>query len=341
MAFPLADWIDAHAGAPHNLAVSGMVGQLRSVPRALARQLEPDPSALREALARLHGVEAERVFLTHGATEGNALALSFLARATRRRTRRAPRSASRRPEYPPLPDVAGLVGFRPAAAGKAPDVALLSHPNNPTGRFALPEELDALTSRARRTLVDEVFREFSGRPSLARRGDLPGLWVVGSFTKAYGADDLRVGFVIPCAEDRAAFDRHHGLLLDRLPPPSVAGARALLASRAEILGEARGVFQRNLAELRRRIPEVPRLDAPVWFDRGIGGVDGEKFAAEALARGVLVCPGTFFGDRTGVRVCLTRRSFPTDLDAYLEVRPPALARRAATSAPTPRARTEG
>ena len=333
MAFPLADWIEAHEELPHNLGVSGMVGQLRSLPRALARRPHPDPAALREELARLHGVEAERVFLTHGATEGNALALSFLARATRRRTGRAPRRAARRPEYPPLLDVAELVGFRPAPPGGAPDVAILSHPNNPTGRFADPAEFEALTSRARRTLVDEVFREFSGRPSLARQRDRPGLWVVGSFTKAYGADDLRVGFVIPCAEDREAFDRHHGLLLDRLPPPSIAGALALLAARAEVLGEARSVFRRNLAHLRRRVRGVPRLDAPVWFDRGRDEAHGDRLAKAAAARGVLVCPGAFFGDPSGVRVCLTRRSFPADLDAYLEVRASALPHRAPSVAP--------
>ncbi|MGI0133159.1 MAG: aminotransferase class I/II-fold pyridoxal phosphate-dependent enzyme [Thermoplasmata archaeon] len=318
--FPLADWIDAHAHLPHNLGISGMVGELASVPRALRTRPTADPSTLRREIARLHGVAPERVFLTHGATEGNALALSFLAFDARRRSGRAPRTASVRPEYPSLGDVAAVVGCRPARATERPDVAYFSHPNNPTGQFLPLTTVTTMIGRARRTLVDEVFREFSGRRSVAHRSDLPGVWVTGSFTKAFGADDLRVGFVLPCEDDVEAFERHHGLLLDRLPPPSVSGARALLASRSLVLGEARRIFRSNLTYLRGRRPDVPRLDAPVWFDRTGEREGGDRLATRAAGLGVLVCPGSMFGDPRGVRVCLTRRSFPADLEAYLAVR---------------------
>ncbi|MHB8352324.1 MAG: hypothetical protein ACYDFT_06545, partial [Thermoplasmata archaeon] len=54
--------------------------------------------------------------------------------------------------------------------------------------------------------------------------------------------------------------------------------------------------------------------------RGEEGLDGDRLTRAALRAGVLVAPGTLFGDRTGVRVCLTRRSFPKDLASYLQVR---------------------
>lgn len=320
MGFPLGDWIDDHSGVRHNLGVSGMVGELRSVRRALRHPLPADAEALRGELARVHGVDPHRVFLTHGATEGNALAQSYLALMVRRKEGRAPRHRMPSPEYPPIRDVAELVGFRAAEGSRPPDVVILSNPNNPTGLLRAPDELAALVDGARRVLVDEVFREFSGRPSLTRRTDLPGLWVVGSFTKAYGADQQRLGFVIPSEEDVPGFERHHGLLLDRIPPPSVSAGRALLAARRAILAEARTILRENLRALRRRVPEVPRLDAPLWFDRGRSGIDGDRLADSAVRDDVLVCPGSYFGDPSGVRVCLTRRTFPRDLAAYLAVR---------------------
>jgi aspartate/methionine/tyrosine aminotransferase len=62
------------------------------------------------------------------------------------------------------------------------------------------------------------------------------------------------------------------------------------------------------------------LAAPLWFDRGPGALPGDSIAQEGIRRGILVCPGSFFGDPTGVRLCLTRRTFPGDLLKYLDLR---------------------
>ncbi|HKS59167.1 MAG TPA: hypothetical protein VJS68_00120, partial [Thermoplasmata archaeon] len=81
-----------------------------------------------------------------------------------------------------------------------------------------------------------------------------------------------------------------------------------------------GIFQRNLADLKSKVPGAPSLQGPTWFDRGAGSLDGDALGRAAASKGVLVCPGSFFGDASGVRICLTRRTFPEDLDAYLKVR---------------------
>jgi histidinol-phosphate/aromatic aminotransferase/cobyric acid decarboxylase-like protein len=297
-----------------------MRGQLSSLPRAVRRKFTPDAAALSAEIARLHDVDPDRVFLTHGATEGNSLSLAFLARAVRHESGRAPVIGMRIPEYPSIGDTAQVVGFRAPTGRRPPDVLAFSRPNNPTGLSTDLEEIQSRAGKAGRLLVDEVFREFSGAASLTRRPALRTLWVVGSLTKAYGADDHRVGFVIPASADRVGFSRFHGLLLDQLPAASVSAGRAILAARPEILREAREVFHRNLAELRRRVPQVPALSAPLWFDRGNRSLSGDRLSRAAAKKGVLVCPGSFFGDPTGVRVSLTRRTFPADLQAYLEVR---------------------
>ncbi len=319
MGFPLKDWIDAHARVPHHLARSGMYGTVATVQAALREPEVPDAERLREEIGDVVEVSARRVFLTHGATEGNTAVLFFLAGRLRRHGGRSPRVRVPVPEYPPLWEAAELAGFRRSAPGAAADLAVFSNPNNPTGLSATGPERAMLLDGVRAALVDETFREFGTAPSLARGGD-PRLFTTGTFTKVYGADALRVGYVVVPDELRRPFAGFHGVLLDELPPASVAGARAILARRPAVLREVRGRFQRNRRALARAVPGVPALSAPVWFDRGKDGLDGDRLQRRAVRRGVLVCSGSYFGDPTGVRLCLTQTSFPDDLAAYLRVR---------------------
>lgn len=194
----------------------------------------------------------------------------------------------------------------------------LSSPRNPIGTRASDGEIRAFASSKRPVLVDQTFREFTEEPPVTRLG-LPRVWLSGSFTKVYGADDLRVGYAISPEADRTGFARLHGLLLDRLPPRSVAGAVSILSRRASILSEVRGIFRANVRYLRERVGPLPQLAAPVWFDRGRRGLDGDRLAQRLLRAGVLVCSGSYFGDPRGIRLTLTRRTFPADLEAYLRL----------------------
>ena len=323
--FPLADWIDAHPTAPHHLGHSGMVGELRATARWTA---EPPPATeeeLRGRLAAALGVAADRVFPTHGATEGYALVLLALRRSLRA-TGGPIRLRRLLPEYPPLLRAAELVGFRPVGPGVPAAVAVFSEPNNPTGRRRGAAALLAAAGKVRAVVVDETFREFSPAPSIAAPAR-EGIWTLGSMTKSYGADFLRVGYVVAPPEAVAGFAEIKGVLADNLPAASAAGAVALLRHRAEVLREARAIFAANRRALARALPPEelpggPPSAAPTWFDRGPRGrgLDGDRLARAALRTGVLVSPGSLFGDPAGVRVCLTRRSFPDDLRAYLEVR---------------------
>jgi histidinol-phosphate/aromatic aminotransferase/cobyric acid decarboxylase-like protein len=319
VSFPLAQWIDDRRTLPHNLGGSGLVGQLASVRRAVRDRMAPDSTALREELGKAWGLSPSRVFLTHGATEADSLALLHIDREVRSQKGRAPVLRVTAPEYPVLGDVARKLGYLSIDAPAPADVAVLSDPNNPTGMARSRESLAEFRNGTQRALIDQTFRDFLPRSARVLPAE-PGLWVAGSFTKAFGADGYRIGFVAPPEEEVDAFGAFHSLVLDGLPDASVSAARALIAHRSEIHREGRALFQRNLAYLRRRVRGVPRLDVPLWFDRGDHGLDGDGLGAEATARGVLVCPGSLFGDRTGVRVCLTRKTFPNALDAYLPVR---------------------
>ncbi len=318
---PLAEWILAHPGTPHDLSLSGMIGALESTREILAEPpREGDPERLRALLAAQLGVDPSRLFLTHGAHEGNALVMLHLRRrAGARRAAASPTVWLPRAEYDQLRLGAAWTGFSEKGRSGAYDLRACSNPSNPLG-VALPrKELEGSGGPRTTLLVDETFREFSDRPSLAR-GCRPRLWVTGTFTKAYGADGIRVGWVVTPPEEAAAFAAAHGLLLDRPAGASVGWAISLLEQRERVLSEARGIFRSNEKVLREGFPDLPELSAPVAFDRFPRSVDTRRLAEKAVLQGVLVCPGAYFGDASGIRLCLTRRSFPEDLRAYLEVR---------------------
>jgi len=285
-------------------------------PRPTDAQLRTASEAeLRRRLAALIGVARDRLFLTHGATEANALAVTYVSR---QRIGPAARCRVARPEYPPIQDGARAAGFRLTESPGPVALAVVSQPRNPVGDLWPNDRFDDWVEGAGSTIVDETFREFTNAPSLVRRG-LPGLWTTGSFTKVYGADDLRVGFVVAPESAQAGFARFHGLVTDEIPPYSVAGALATLDARDRLLRTVRAIFERHRELWQRASPGGPRLAAPVAFDESVGP-DGDRFARRCLRASVLVCPGSFFGRRRGVRVGLTRRAFPRALREYVRLR---------------------
>jgi histidinol-phosphate/aromatic aminotransferase/cobyric acid decarboxylase-like protein len=311
--FPLADWIDDHAECRYNLGRSGMVGSvlhprptLRQIRRASAKELE-------SALAAEIGVEPRRLFLTRGATEANAWVTLFRARAHRGKT---PKVRVKFPEYPPLVDVARWAGFRLDRASARVEHAVVSLPRNPEGVSWSDSEFDDWSDGARSILVDETFRQFSGRPSHARAGRA-GVWVTGTFTKFFGADDIRVGFAVAPPEEVDAFARFHGLVADEIAPYSIASALRILREGRPLAQRVLRLFEANRAALARALPLVRPVEAPVYFDRV---PNGERLARQCLRASVLVCPGSFFGYPGGVRLTLTRTTFARDLAAYLRVR---------------------
>ncbi len=314
MLFPLADWINDHSDCRHNLAQSGMRGSI-APPTPTARDLRAaDPKELRRRLADLLGTDPSGVFLTHGATEGNAAVLQFLGR----RKGRSGACRVRRPEYPPLLDAARWSGFRLTERAGPAHLAVISQPRNPEGDLWDLPRLVRWTEGAANTLVDETFREFANAPSLSELGD-SAVWRTGSFTKFYAADALRVGFVVAPPEEVPAFARYHGLLCSGLSDYSVAAAEVALRNRESFRREVGAVLAPNRELWRSRFPSDPVPVAPVAFDRAIPE-DREGFVGRCLGSSVLVCPGRLFEEEGGVRICLTRRSFPRDLAAYLRVR---------------------
>ncbi len=317
MGFPLADWINQHEGLPHNLSQSGMKYSLQRSLKGLRPRNGSTQDELQRALAETLGVDPRRLFLTHGATEANAVTLWFLGVELRRELGRTPRAHVPALEYPPLQEGPGWSGFRRVSEPTGSDLRVHSNPNNPRGTLVPPP---ATSRNGPVFLIDETFREFTPLRSAATRGD-PSIFVTGTLTKAYGADALRVGWVAAPPEWVDRFASFHGNMVALIPQASIDGAMSLLSRRDRILRESRELFRRNERVLHRMLPGIPSLSAPVCFDeisRKPGG--GDLLARWAVEKGVLVCPGGLFGDSRGIRICLTQRSFPRDLLRYLAIR---------------------
>ncbi|HTP54688.1 MAG TPA: aminotransferase class I/II-fold pyridoxal phosphate-dependent enzyme [Thermoplasmata archaeon] len=330
MKFPLADWIDGHPGVRHDLARSGMAGAVQRPALTAAELRSSDADELRDELATSLRVPADRLFLTHGGTEANAWVFFYIARSLGRRSGVCRVSL---PEYPPLFDGPRTAGFEITTAAGAADLAVTSQPRNPEGDEWGPERLFQWAGGARHVLLDETFREFGERRSYATLSR-ERLWTTGSFTKFYAGDDLRVGFVIAPETDQKPFGRFVGLFADEIAPASVAGALSALRHRARIGEEVRRLVATNRRVLARTFPVSTPPVGPVWFDRT--GARSPDLVGRLLRASVLVCPGSYFGDPSGNRLCLTRRSFPADLAAYVAVRGPEGAPGVTSSRSTPR-----
>src|SRR4029077_19364054 len=101
-----------------------------------------------------------------------------------------------------------------------------------------PAERDAMSRGARNWLMDETFREFSGLRSVAA-DRAPGVWATGTLTKAFGADPIRVGWVVPPEDQAEDFGRFHGVVTDGIPDEWLRLAAGVLERAEHILGAAR------------------------------------------------------------------------------------------------------
>ncbi|WP_075056354.1 hypothetical protein [Thermogymnomonas acidicola] len=156
-----------------------MAGRTGGIERYLAAGTASEEQ-VREEFSSIYGVDPSGVVVTHGATEGVFL-VALALRLSGKETFTAPR-----PEYelmfkaPPA-----ISGMREENGG---GVTFASNPNNPpTGAFRQ-------AFRGGNAVVDETFLMFHTDPGKVRyAGDV---FRVTTLTKFFGADDVRVGFIV-------------------------------------------------------------------------------------------------------------------------------------------------
>ncbi len=165
-------------------------------------------TALRQAIAALHGVPPEMVFPANGSNE--VLQTILLAYAGPGRT-----VATFEPTYQMHAQIARVVGShviegerdadftldpaemrRVVAAGR-PHVTFLTSPNNPTGLVEPRERIEELLAIAPGLVVaDEAYAQFADWSALSMLSEQRPLVVTRTFSKTWSMAGMRLGYVI-------------------------------------------------------------------------------------------------------------------------------------------------
>ncbi len=188
-----------------NVVPGGPPSQVRERLAAALESIEryPDDGPATGAVARRHGRPREEALVLNGAAE----AFWLLAHALRPRRAVCVHPSFTEPEAALRFAGAEVVraqrdprdfSLDPEVIDPATDLVVVGNPNNPTGNLDPAATLAGLTRPGRVLVVDEAFMDLvpAEAESLARRGDLPGLVVVRSLTKAWALPGLRAGFLL-------------------------------------------------------------------------------------------------------------------------------------------------
>ncbi len=166
-------------------------------------------TALRQAVADLHGVTLAEVFCANGSNEVlQCLLLAFGGPGRR--------ALVFEPTYALHAHIARITGTevvegardddfqidtrhaRDLLARAHPDLTFLCSPNNPTGRAEPPATVSVVCEAAPAlVIVDEAYGQFSPWSALTLRGDAqPGLVVTRTFSKTWAMAGARLGYLV-------------------------------------------------------------------------------------------------------------------------------------------------
>lgn len=179
------------------------------------RYPQPQPEALRQALARLYEVDAARLLIGRGSDEAIDLLVRALCRPGRDAVVIAPPvfgmyAVAARLQGAPLVEVPlrdGAQGFMPdldamaaAAERESARVVFLCSPGNPTGEAIALDAIAALATRLAEqalVVVDEAYGEFSAIASATCLLDAhPNLAVLRTLSKAHALAAARIGTLV-------------------------------------------------------------------------------------------------------------------------------------------------
>ncbi|HEY1647706.1 MAG TPA: pyridoxal phosphate-dependent aminotransferase [Terracidiphilus sp.] len=300
-------------------------------PRALDYDPQPKGSlAARQAVCRYyadHGVAVDpaQIVLTTSTSEAYSFLFHLLCDP-------GDELLIAQPSYPLFDFLAGLCDVRLKTASLVYDqgwqidaeafrravtpqtrAIVLVHPNNPTGHFTKPWEIEELARLCREFslafIVDEVFLDyaFDGKSrSFAAGVEGVPVFVVSGMSKIAGLPQMKAAWIVAAGEraEQAEALARLEVIADTflsMNAPVQCALPAWLESRAAIQNQIRSRVAANLAELDSRltsIPAVRRLEVEGgWYAilRIPALAPDESTALALLDRGVWVHPGYFFG----------------------------------------------
>ena len=273
-----------------------------------ALRLYPDPNAdaLKAALARRHGVQANQIFVGNGSDE--VLAHAFMALLKQDQPLWFPDIT-----YSFYPVYCGLYGVahrtlplaedfsirvedylpQDQAGTERPGAIIFPNPNAPTGRLLPLEAVERIVAGNPDAvvLVDEAYVDFGGDSAIALVDRYPNLLVVHTFSKSRSLAGLRVGYAVGHPALIEGLERvknsFNSYPLDRL---ALAGAVASVEDEAFFQDSCRKVIATRetlVADMTALGFEVLPSAANFIFARHPGH-DAAQLAAKLRERAIIV-----------------------------------------------------
>jgi succinyldiaminopimelate transaminase len=221
--------------------------------------------------------------------------------------------------------VDGLAALGPLTTSTTPKLLWLNSPSNPTGRVLGVEHLAKVVAWARRHGVvvasDECYAELDWRPGSSEPttpsildprvtgGSHDGLLAVYSLSKQSNLAGYRAAFVagdVTLVRQLLEVRKHAGMIV---PWPVQQAMRAALADDGHV-AEQKTRYAARRTSLRAAVEafglEVHHSDAGLYL-WATAGDDSWATVGTLAERGILVAPGSFYGEagRRHVRIALT------------------------------------
>ncbi len=286
-----------------------------------------------EAIARHHGVDADRVATGVGCSGVTFLTLAAVLS-------QGDEVLMETPHYDPLPAAAALLGARvsmfarrfedawdldPGAVAAAltprTRLVILSNPHNPSGALISPERLEELGRLAEArdflVLVDEVYREtvLENRPPPAAQLSDRFISTAG-LGKSHGLASLRCGWAIASPPLAGAIRRARNIVDVWSPMPSDRLAALAFAHMPRLAARMRAIVETNGAAVEAFLSARPELQcvpsrstlafprfSPGTLEDDDDAADAGSFVERLLREtGAAVTPGRFFGAPAHFRI---------------------------------------
>jgi aspartate/methionine/tyrosine aminotransferase len=190
----------------------------------------------------------------------------------------------------------------------------LSNPNNPTGIRLTDESrkaiVDAASDAGAWILSDEVYRgaERDGEMTRSFWSEHDRVLVTSGLSKAFGLPGLRVGWI--CGPQEAIdelWSLHDYTTIALSKVTEALGTLALARRRDQLISRARDIIRRNFPYLeafveRAGLSWVPPEAGAIAFIGYPWRMPSEELARMALARDILIVPGSHFHEEGHIRL---------------------------------------
>lgn len=179
-----------------------------AVNEKIKRYPDPTARAIREALAKDRGLDADNIFVGNGSDEIFTLLFRGFVEP-------GASAAFAYPSYALYSTLAEMNGIKhetislnrdfsynlPGFLKKKHGLAIIANPNNPTGTYCEVDEIRAFLDRFKGLLiVDEAYIDFYGGSSVELVTEYDNLVVTQSMSKSYSLAGLRIGFALACPD---------------------------------------------------------------------------------------------------------------------------------------------